>query len=466
MSADVPGTRRLSYKYRIYPTEAQKEAIQANIDACRYIYNRLLRMRIDSYQATKPTLREHVLAPGADPESERPEWLRDEDGEWVYEEIPNPDYDPEAKALTKFDCSKLVKTIKNQAVSEDGRFFLKEADSTALIFANNNLDAAYQAFFRRAKQGGGKPGFPRFKSRKNPMRTYKTSGAVISRRDGEGWEKLKALSEAEGKWTHVYLPKVGFVRAKIHRMPQGEQVSCAVRAEADGTFFAVVNVKNAPMPEAAVPVAGPVGVTFGVSHWAVDSDGEVRDLPDVSDLERRLAREKRRLSRRKGARKGETKSANYEKQRLKVARLEAKIRRKREYAVHGLTSELSKTREAVASREMASKNMLERDSRATENIPRKARRSINKGIAEGSFAEVNRQLAYKCAWRGVPFALVPATTATAQTCSECGHVEKAIADDLRPRWRCPECGTVHDRKGNGAQNVLEEGMRLLAEAAE
>ena len=465
MSADMSGTRRLSYKYRIYPTEAQKEAIQANIDACRYIYNRLLRMRIDSYQATKPTLRVHVLAQGADPESERPEWLRDEDGEWVYEEVPNPDYDPEAKALTKFDCSKLVSTIKSQTFSEDGRLFLKEADSTALIYANNNLDSAYQAFFRRAKKGG-KPGFPRFKSRKNPMRAYKTGGAVIARRNGERWEKLKSLDAAEGKWTHVYLPKVGFVRAKIHRMPQGEQVSCSVRAEADGTFFAVVNVKNAPMPEAAAPVAGPVGITFGVSHWAVDSDGEVRDLPDMSALERRLAREQRRLSRRKGAKKGEMKSANYEKQRVKVARLEAKIRRKREYAVHGLTSELSKTHEAVISREMASKDMLERDSRATGNIPRKARRSINKGISEGSFAEVNRQLAYKCAWRGVPFALVPSTTATAQTCSACGHVEKALADDLRPRWRCPECGTVHDRKGNGAQNVLVEGMRLLAEAEE
>lgn len=355
MSADMPGTRRLSYKFRIYPTEAQKEAIQANIDACRYIYNRLLRMRIDSYQATKPTLKVHVLAPGADPDSERPEWLRGEGGEWVYEEVPNPDYDPEAKPLTKFDCSKLVSTIKSQTVSEDGRFFLKEADSTALIYANNNLDAAYQAFFRRVKQGG-KPGFPRFKSRRNPMRAYKTAGAVISRRDGQGWEKLKSLSEAEGKWTHVYLPKVGFVRARIHR--------------------------------------------------------------------------------------------------------------RREYAVHGLTSELSKTREAVASREMASKNMLERDTRAVEKIPRKARRSINKGIAEGSFAEVNRQLAYKCGWRGVAFVVVPSTTATAQTCSACGHVEQAVADDLKPRWRCPECGTVHDRKGNGAQNVLEEGMLLLAEAKE
>lgn len=465
MSADIPGTRRLSYRYRIYPTAAQKEAIQANLDACRYIYNRLLRMRIDSYQATKPMLKVHVLAPGADPESERPEWLRGEDGEWVYEEVPNPDYDPEAKPLTKFDCSKLVKVIKSQAVSEDGRFFLQEADSTALIYANNNLDAAYQAFFRRVKQGG-KPGFPRFKSRKNPMRAYKTGGAVIARRDGGKWEKLKSFDGAEGAWTHVYLPKVGYVRAKIHCMPEGEQVSCAVRAEADGTFFAVVNVKDAPMPEAAKPVAGPIGLTYGVSHWAVDSDGEVRDLPDMSALERRLVREKRRLSRRKGAKKGEARSVSYEKQRLKVARLEAKIRRKREYAVHGLTSELSKTREAVASREMASKDMMERDSRATEKIPRKARRAINRGIAEGSFAEVNRQLAYKCAWRGVPFALVPSTTATAQTCSACGHVEQSVADDLKPRWRCPECGTVHDRKGNGAQNVLEEGLRLLVNTVE
>ena len=57
-------------------------------------------------------------------------------------------------------------------------------------------------------------------------------------------------------------------------------------------------------------------------------------------------------------------------------------------------------------------------------------------------------------------------TATAQTCSSCGHVEKAVADDLRTRWRCPACGAEHDRKANGVQNVLEEGMRLLAEAKE
>ena len=81
-----------------------------------------------------------------------------------------------------------------------------------------------------------------------------------------------------------------------------------------------------------------------------------------------------------------------------------------EAAVHGLTSELSKTREAAASREMSS--------------------------------------------------------VTAQTCSACGHVERAVADGLGPRWRCPECGTVHDRKGNGAQNVLETTMWLIVEAAD
>lgn len=37
-----------------------------------------------------------------------------------------------------------------------------------------------------------------------------------------------------------------------------------------------------------------------------------------------------------------------------------------------------------------------------------------------------------------------------------------LARDLRPAWTCPECGAKHDRKANGAQNVLEAGKDILA----
>lgn len=55
---------RLSYKFRIYPTAAQCEAIEANIDASRFVYNHYLRARMDAYERTQQEVR---LDPLADP---------------------------------------------------------------------------------------------------------------------------------------------------------------------------------------------------------------------------------------------------------------------------------------------------------------------------------------------------------------------------------------------------------------
>lgn len=46
---------RLSYKFRIYPTPSQCEAIKASIDASRFVHNHYLRARMDAYERTQPT---------------------------------------------------------------------------------------------------------------------------------------------------------------------------------------------------------------------------------------------------------------------------------------------------------------------------------------------------------------------------------------------------------------------------
>jgi len=51
--------------------------------------------------------------------------------------------------------------------------WLKEADSTALQAAIQNLDTAYQNFFRRVKNGE-KSGFPKFKSKRDTRKSYKS----------------------------------------------------------------------------------------------------------------------------------------------------------------------------------------------------------------------------------------------------------------------------------------------------
>lgn len=131
-------------------------------------------------------------------------------------------------------------------------------------------------------------------------------------------------------------------------------------------------------------------------------------------------------------------------------------------ATHNATRELINGYGTIAARQMGSKEMQQHDGAATKDLPRKVKKMLNRKMIDGNFAEFNRQLAYKSAWANRTFVEVPGDTPTAQVCSRCGHEELVLARDLRPAWTCPECGAKHDRKANGAQNVLEAGKDILA----
>lgn len=107
------------YKFRIYPTEEQKVAIDRTCSACNYVYNGMLALR-----------------------------------QFRYKEF--------GQKLTKFDLSKMLTEIKK---ADD---WLKEFDSKSYIFAIRDMDRAYDAFFKKRAK------FPRFKSKRNPKQSYTT----------------------------------------------------------------------------------------------------------------------------------------------------------------------------------------------------------------------------------------------------------------------------------------------------
>ncbi|CUM77217.1 Probable transposase [Dorea longicatena] len=462
---------RLSYKFRIYPTPSQCEAIKANIDASRFVYNHYLRARMDAYERTQQEVRRPK--PACDEQGNvqydqdgKEIWERTEGGKVVFHTVPNPTYDPAAKAMSMFDTSKDLTRLKKELVDEDGKPWLKEADATALIYALRNLDTAYQNFFRGIKKGQD-VGFPKFKSRKNPVQTYKSGNVKLAGCDLDDGKAEAAVAEIPSpipadwdlagiSWNGIVLPKIGKVRARIHRIPEGKFVSCTVERKASGAYYASINVKERELP--AYPAAtGEVGITFGASHWAVTSDGQVMDLPErIGRLQRRLAIAQRDLARK------EPGSQNYLKQKRKVARVNERIADVRKAATHNATRELVNGYGTIAARQMNSKDMQQHGSAATKDLPRKVKKMLNRKMIDGNFAEFNRQLAYKSAWANRSFVEVPGDTPTAQVCSRCGHEELVLARDLRPAWTCSECGAKHDRKANGAQNVLEAGKDILA----
>lgn len=459
----------LSYKYRLYPTPEQEEAIGFEFRACRFVFNHFLRARKDSWERTQKTLRRPKLAPGADPEAKHPDYVKDEKGKTVWEEYVNDGYDPEAKAMGKVPSQALT-GFKGECLDEEGRPWLKDADSSALNYAIKNLDAAFDNFFR-GRSSGRLVGYPRFKSRFDSAQSYKTSGGQLLGTYPDG-SPAKLILKGMGKtpvpsplpedhqcrkadWRYLYLPKVGKVRIKVHRVPEGTFVATAVSRTASGKYYAAVNVKAAA-PKPAPNGHGEVGITFGASHWVTTSDGQQFDLPErLARLQRRKAIAQRDLARKQ---KG---SANYRKQRLKVANIDEKIANIRKDATHKLTRELVDSYDVIASRNMGSSDMMQHGSEATKDLPKKVQRALNRKTTDGNFFEFNRQLAYKSAWADRAFVEVPGDTPTAQVCSRCGHEELVLAKDLRPKWTCPECGAAHDRKANGAQNVLEAGLDIL-----
>jgi transposase len=93
-----------------------------------------------------------------------------------------------------------------------------------------------------------------------------------------------------------------------------------------------------------------------------------------------------------------------------------------------------------------------------------------KGLARGlharaihdvAFSEVRRQLTYKSDWYGKILVAVDRWYPSSKRCSECQYTLDVLRLDER-QWRCPRCGTWHDRDVNAARNLLTEGLRQLA----
>lgn len=198
--------------------------------------------------------------------------------------------------------------------------WLKEADATALQSSLQNLDAAYQNFFRRVKQGQ-KPGYPKFKSKHNRKRSYK------SKRTGTN---IKVFGKA------VQLPKLGLVKCHVSKEVKGRILSATVSQNPSGKYFVSLcctDIQIEPLPATGAMI----GIDLGLKDLVITSNWEKFDNPRTyARNQKKLAKLQRQLSRKT---KG---SKRREKARLRVARLHEKIANQRTDVIHKMTTTLVK----------------------------------------------------------------------------------------------------------------------------
>ena len=330
------------------------------------------------------------------------------------------EYQENKRSLSYVDQCKELPSMKKDPETE----WLSEVDSTALQNSVRNLQDAFDNFFLGIKEGR-KVGYPKFKSKHDHRQSYRSTCIT---------NNVKLISP-----TQIQLPKLGKVKCKFSMEVTGVIKNATVTKEPDGTY-SISLMCEVPRPEEKARTGKAVGIDLGIKALAVTSDGKEYENPKTYEkYEKKLAREQRKLSRKQMG------SKNREKQRQKVAKIHAKIRNQRNDTRHKMTHELVEEYDIICIEDL--------------NVSGMKRSKLAKQVSDAGWGEIRRQLTYKSEWAGKRLITVDRWYPSSQTCNVCGCINTEVKDLKIRKWKCPCCGTWHDRDVNAAKNILEEGLK-------
>mgnify|MGYP000957150614 FL=1 len=166
-----------AYKYRIYPNKIQERQITRTFGCVRWVYNHFLTSR-------------------------KTAWTERGESSTAYADM--------------YGIPKLKRTA--------GTEWLAEADKFALQNAVRDLDTAFQNFFRGCRTGKH-VGYPKYKSRKRSRSSYRTN---------------LTNGNIEVSDNCVKLPKLGRVKASVHRKPEGRILSATISRDPSGEYYVSV----------------------------------------------------------------------------------------------------------------------------------------------------------------------------------------------------------------------------------
>lgn len=304
--------------------------------------------------------------------------------------------------------------------------WLYEVDNMALANAQMQLRAAYANFFRDKKIG-----FPKFRSKKSGKNSYTTNnqGANIRIENGR-----------------IKLPKIGFVRLKQHRaIPETHRIkSATISLSPTGRYsISILTEYDWEQPVIELSASRALGLDYSSPHFYVDSQGVVADMPHFyREAEGRLAREQRKLAHMKRG------SANYQKQRKKVAKYHERVANCRKDWLHKRSKDLADRWDYVCVEDINLRGMA-------------GSLNLGKSTSDNGFGMFRTLLGYKLAERGKVLIKIDKWFPSSKMCSECGAINSELALKTR-EWTC-ECGARHDRDLNAAINIRNVGLALVAQ---
>ena len=297
--------------------------------------------------------------------------------------------------------------------------FLNEVSCVPLQQTLRHLQVAFTNFWaKRAK-------YPNFKKKRNGGNAEFTRSA-FKWKEGSLW-LAKCKQPLNIVWSR-YFP--------IDCDPS----TVTVKLDPSRRWFVSFLVDD-PTERQLPPTSKNIGLDAGITSLVTTSNGEkVTNPKHFNQKYRKLKAAQKTLSRRQ---KG---SKNREKARLAVAKIQTQIADSRKDFLHKLTTQLVRENQTIAVEDLAVRNMV-------KNL------SLARSISDAGWGELVRQLEYKCQWYGRELVKIDRFFPSSKRCGNCGFVIDKLPLKIR-EWECPECGAIHDRDINAANNILAAGLAV------
>jgi len=384
------GVMFLTYRYKLKPTAVQRDRLFTILKEDRELYNAALEERQTQYlhSEQKHGPSKHWKELGIKPDMVT--------------------VDNQQKSLTKIRGDDPERAF-GHATRQRGPLF--------------RLERAYQAFFRRLKEGK-KPGFPKFK------------GAKF-------WKTIEIAEQyrVKGSRFHSKEFKPGIRFNPSRPIPEGSRhCGALITLTAKGWYLNLRIEIPTPEPKPVEEVTFPIGIDMGLNALVARSDGTLIPPPQ---FERKAHKRIRRLQRLVARSKKGSNSSKRKKGML--ARAHLKVRNRRKDFLHKLSTDVCREHDLVVHEDLTIRNMARN-------------KRLSRSIHDASWGMFLQMVGYK-AVRGGTHAVSVRAHGTSQECSGCGVV---VSKSLGTRThRCGDCGLVLDRDVNAAINVLQRAGTAL-----
>ena len=373
-------------KIRLYPTETQQTTINKLLGCCRLVYNLCLEHRNRVYEETK-----------------------------------------ESGSL-----SKSYKYFCELKEMEEYSFLKTDAHSKVIQQSLRDQDVAFKNFFTKKSK------FPKFKSKKDNEQKCRFPNDAISGIKGNRINIIKSLKDIHFKCSRK---DESYLNKNYLNKNQGLIVHGTLTKTCSGKYYFSILIDK-PHEVRFNKINNVVGIDLGIKDLIITSNGEkFENKQFYRKQENKLKKLNRKFA------KTQLTSKNHQKIRVKIAKLNEKIKNQRLWYIHHIVNQLLNENQVIVMEDLNISGMMQNH-------------KLAKSIQDVSFCELKRILQYKASWNDKQVIFIDRFYPSSKLCSGCGYKK----DDLQlsdREWVCPECGTVHDRDINAAKNILEEGKRII-----